>query len=132
MRPSPPLQSDAPILPLDSLMFLLETDDRHLLFELMVEQQRFKMTMQSINERSRIHIDKVQPCLAVAGIREGTTYSTSLEQLLGEPLYKSIVRATDDAVKSVDESSVSCESLIRRLYSAMKKRYPKYSIVHLD
>ena len=133
MRALLPLRDDAPELDLGSLSFLLETEDRELLLELMIENQRFKTAVQAINERSRLHLDEVQPRLEPAGIREGGQYSESdCLKALGEPLYLTLKRATDAAIDHVDQSIVSCESLVARLYDAMKKRYPKQTIIRLD
>lgn len=133
MRALLPLRDEVPEPDLDSLSFLLETDDRELLLELMIENQRFKTAVQAINERSRLHLAAVQPRLDAAGIREGGEYSHShYVEALGELLDSSLRRATDAAIKHVDQSIVSCQSLVARLYQAMKKRYPKRTLIRLD
>jgi hypothetical protein len=123
------------VLPLDvnSLSFLLETDERQLLFELLLEQQRFNVAMQALNERSRIHIDEMQPRLVAAGMREEVEYLDSQWiEVLGEPLYLELKRITDAAIEQVDLSVDSCQVLLKRFYEAMKKRFPKYKIIRDD
>ena len=62
MRAVLTVHDDVPQPDLDALSFLLETDDRELLLELMIENQRFKTAVQAINDRSRLHLDVVR-CL---------------------------------------------------------------------
>lgn len=129
--PSPSFQDDSPTLDIDSLSFLLETNDRHLLFELMVERQRFREALKAINERSRIHLNEVQPILSKAGVREGNAYKSSvIVEALGESLHLSLHRATNDMIEHVDLSIDSSESLQERIYSAMKQRFRKHSIIY--
>ena len=81
MRPQLPMHGACSRLDLDSLSFLLETDDRELLFHLLIEQERFETIVQAMNERSRLHLEVVQPKLAAAGIAEGVDYLPS--QIIG-------------------------------------------------
>jgi hypothetical protein len=122
------------VLPLDvnSLSFLLETDERQLLSELLLEQQRFNVAMQALNERSRIHIDEMQPRI-VAGIREEVEYLDSQWiEALGEPLYLKLKRMTDESIEQVDLSVDSCQVLVMRFHNVMKKRFPKHTIIQAD
>ena len=133
MRPLLPFRDE--VLPLDvnSLSFLLETNERQLLFELLVEQQRFNLAMQAINERSRIHIDKIQPRLVAAGMREKFEYLDSeWIEAMGEPLYLELKRMTDAAIEQVDLSVDSCQDLLIRFYNAMTKHFPKHTIIRDD
>ena len=67
-------------------MFLLETEDRELLMELLVEQERFETALQVFNERSRLHLEVLQPKMKARGMLEGTTYtSDTIRNVLGNP-----------------------------------------------
>lgn len=91
------------------------------------------MAIQAVNERSRLHLDVVQPCLEAAGISEGIEYSASaVENVLGVRLHLHLKGLTDVAIEQVDQSIVSGQSLIARFYDAMKKRYPKQTIIYID
>ena len=115
MRAFLQVRDEVPPLDLDDLSFLLETDDRNLVLEIMIESQRFNGAVQVLNERSLLHREKVQPLLDPAGIREGGTYSDSdFVRALGEPLCLTLKRVTDTAIDNVDRSVSSCEALSAR------------------
>jgi hypothetical protein len=133
MRPLLPVGGPSPRLDPDSLSFLLETDDRELPFRILVEQQRFDTAVQALNERSRLHLDVLQPRLAAAGIREGGEYlRTELVGALGDDLALPLQRATDDAIEHVDKTIESCSALVATVYQAMKARFPGHRFIRLD
>jgi hypothetical protein len=65
----------APRLDIEAVLFLLETSDRELPFRLLVEQQRFDEAVKTLNERSRLHLNVLQPKLVAAGVQEGRDYA---------------------------------------------------------
>jgi hypothetical protein len=133
MRPTLPLRQLSVPLDIDSLSFLLETDDREFVFKLLIEEQRFKTALQAINERSRLHIEEVQPRLMAAAIREKS--ECNIEDLvgaLGEHLLLLIQRGTEEAVREVDLTLASTIEQSRALYTAMKKRFPGHTIIRFE
>ena len=132
MRPSLPKASGSPTLDLDSLSFLLETDDRELLGELLVEQERFEASLQAINERSRYHLEVLQPRMAAARIGEHAEYPTDkIRSVLGESFVVLMQCATDDAIQHVDKTVGSNFALAAKFNHAMKRRFPKHTIIRL-
>ena len=132
MRPSLPKASGSPTLDLDSLSFLLETDDRNLLGELLVEQERFEAALQAMNERSRYHLEILQPRMEAARIGEHAEYSTDkIRSVLGESFVLLMQRATDDAIQLVDKTVESNSVLTGKVHVAMKRRFPKHTIIRL-
>jgi hypothetical protein len=132
MRPSLSFGESTPRLEIRDLLFLLETDDRELPFLLMLEERRFETAIQAVNERSRAHINELQPRLAETGIKEGTTWTIdSLTERLGEALVLRLQRATDTAIKEVDLTVDSCAALIDRFYGAMKARFAGESFIRM-
>ena len=133
MRPSLHVSTGSPTLDLDSMMFLLETEDRELLMELLVEQERFETALQVFNERSRLHLEVLQPKMKARGMLEGTTYtSDTIRNVLGESFMLEMRRATDDAIEQVDETVKSNFALTSKLNQAMKKRFSKHTIIRLE
>lgn len=133
MRPALPVGGSVPQLDPDGLLFLLETEDRELPFHLMVEQQRFDVAVQAINERSRLHIEVLQPRLAAALIEEGCQYSSAkLTELLGEDLLLRLERATDTMVEQVELTVESCTALIATFHASMIVRFPNANIIRVD
>ena len=132
MRALLPVSSGLPTLDVDSLSFLLETDDRELLWKMQVEQERFEATLQAINERSRFHLEVLQPRMEAAGIVEGTEYTEDqIRNALGNNLVLLMQRATDDAIQRVDKTVESNSVLTDKVYVAMKRRFPKHTIIRL-
>lgn len=133
MRPCPPSGEATPRQEVGELSFLLETDDRDFPFLLMLEQSRFDTAAWAVNDRSRLHIDELQPRLREAGIREGSSWTIEeLEQRLGEHLVRRLQRATDAVVEQVDLTVASTAELVQRFRDAMKARYPDERIIFME
>jgi hypothetical protein len=121
MRPTLPI-NDASRLDVAALAFLFETEHRELPFHLLVEQRRFDMAVEAMNERARFHVTEIQPRLAAAGIRERTSYD--LTEALDEPMLIRLSRSTDDAISHVDLAVTSCSGLITEFDKAMQSLMP--------
>lgn len=133
MRPCPPCGTSTPRQEISDLLFLLETDDREFLFLLMLEQNRFDTATWAMNDRSRTHIDELQPKLRESGVRERTSYSLEeLRDRLGEELMLRLSRGTDAAIEQVDLTAASTSDLVTRFREAMKARYPKERIIYME
>ena len=132
MRPSLPVGTGSPTFDLDSLSFLHETDDRELLMEMLVEQERFEAALQALNERSRVHIEVLQPRMVAAGIVEDAKYTADeIHKALGKPFILLMKHATDDAIQHVDKTVESNFALASKFNQAMKRRFPKHTIIRL-
>lgn len=133
MRPCPPCGVTTPRQEVGELSFLIETDDRDFPFLLMLEQSRFDTAAWAVNDRSRLHIDELQPRLREAGVREGTSWTIGeLEQRLGEDLVRKLQRATDAVVEQVDLTVASTANLVRQFRESMKARYPDERIISME
>lgn len=117
-------------LNIEKLYFLLETDDRNLLGEIMVEEDRYRSAIDAINLRSQLHLHEVQPLLERAGFVAGGQYSfAQIEGMLGQRLYATISQATDDVIRHVDATVVSIKSVSDKLTASLKKQYPDEKII---
>jgi hypothetical protein len=133
MQPTLHLINDDIKINIESLYFLLETDDRNLLGELVTEEARYRSALSAINERSRLHIEEVQPLLERAGIVEGGDYSLArIEEVLGNRLYITIQQATEQAINHVDNAVVSLQQVADKLRASLKKVYPDETIIGFE
>ncbi len=133
MQPTLHLITDDIKLNIESLYFLLETDERNILGELVTEEARYRSALQAINERSRIHREEVQPLLERAGIVEGGDYSLAqIENALGNRLYITIQQATEEAINLVDKTVVSLKEVADKLRASLKKVYPDEIIIGFE
>lgn len=130
MQPTLELVKDDIQLDLDSLSFLLISDDPNLLGELSVEKSRFRRAIDAINERSKLHLDQVQPILEKAGVVEGADYTfQQIEQALGVRLYATMRQATDQVIDHVDSTIISLQESGVKLAGILKKLYPGEKII---
>ncbi|HBR20983.1 MAG TPA: hypothetical protein DD713_00195 [Nitrospiraceae bacterium] len=133
MRPTLHLIDDEIKLNIDSLYFLLETDERNILGKLVTEEARYRAALNAINERSRLHRDEIQPLLERARIVEGGDYSLAeIEKALGNRLYITIQQATEQAINHVDNTVVSLTQVADKLRNSLKKTYPDEIIIGFE
>jgi hypothetical protein len=133
MRPTQYLSDKDIKLNIESLYFLLETDERNILGEVVIEELRYLSAVQSINERSRIHREEVQPLLERAGVVEGGDYSLhQLENALGDRLYKTIQLVTEDMITDVDRTILSLKAVADKLRESLKRIYPDDIIIGFE
>ena len=132
MRALSPLPHDVHV-DLDSLNFVLETEHRQILGELMVADDRFHATIQAINERSILHREVVQPIIKAAGVREGDEATPAdVESLLGHAVYSELQRATDQAISLVDLTLASTQAIAGQLRDVFLKVYPKRTFIRFE
>lgn len=125
MQPTLHLLEDDISLDLDSLSFLLDSDNSNLLGELAVEKSKFKKALDAINERSQLHIYRLQPILEQAGVIEGKNYPLSLfKQTLGPQLYATMQQATNQIIEHIDSTILSMQETGEKLTTALKKTFP--------
>lgn len=133
MRPTPHFEKNAITLNIETLYFLLDTDDRNLLGELVTEEARYQSVLDAISERTRFHRQEVQPALDRAGFIQGGNYSVSqIEQSLGNRLYTTLCHATDQVIYHVDSTVVSLKQGADKLTATLKKQYPNETIISFE
>lgn len=125
MRPVLPLNCESLRFEVSNLSFLLETKHRQVLMDLLIEEGRFHAAVQTLNERSKIHLHDVQPVFQKAGIVEGGDYSLSqLEEAMGNCLFVQLNQATDQMIDHIDDSIKSLPQMGDKLYEVLKELYP--------
>jgi hypothetical protein len=117
-------------LDIETLYFLLETEDRNLLNELVIEEARYQSALDAINERSLVHRKELQPLLERGGIVQGGDYSLlQIEQLLGNRLYITMQQATTQLIEHVDSTIVSLQEVAEKFTDSLKKRFTDETII---
>lgn len=133
MRPILHLMDDAIRLNIESLYFLLETEERNILGELVTEEERYRTALDIINERSHLHREEIQPLLEQAGIIEGGDYSfAQIEKALGIRLYTTIQQITEQAINHIDNTVISLKQTADKLKTSLKKIYPDEIIIGFE
>jgi hypothetical protein len=130
MRPTPHFDKEMIKLNIETLYFLLDTDDRNLLGELVTEEERYQSALVAINERSDFHRQEVQPVLDRLGVVQGGYYTVAqIEKMLGDRLYTTLCHATDQAIDHVDSTIVSLKEVADKLNASLKKQFPNETII---
>jgi len=120
-------------LDIESLYFLLESDDGNLLPELVNESNKYHTAIGAFDERSRIHREEVQPLLDRSGFREGANYSNEqIRTAIGDRLYMTMQRSTEQTINIIDETVISLKKISHRLQASLKKQYPTESIINFE
>ena len=128
----PTLQMEKEFIKLDieSLYFMLETDDRNLLGEVIVEEERYRSTLDAINKRSELHLNEVQPLLERANFVEGGEYSLeTIQEILKPRLYSSITQLTEQVLQHVDSTIESLQLISNKLHVSVKKQFPNDTVI---
>lgn len=123
-----PVEIDNLLIDVESVSYLLETDHRQILLDLLIEEERFKSAIQALNERSKLHLHEVQPLLNKAEIRVEDVLKTDaeIEHILGHKLFVQLNTATDQVVELIDETIISMQALSGELNRALKKLFPDH------
>lgn len=114
----------------DSLYFLLQTKERNLLGEILIEERRYHTAIQCIEERSNLHRNEIQPLLDRSGVMQGGGCSIEqIEKALGERMFVTINQATDQLIEHVDQTIVSIQVVSNKLVECMKNMHPDECII---
>ena len=113
----------------DSLSFLLETKHRGCILELYLAESRFQAAFRILNERSKLHMDIVQPLLEKAGITAGNNYITRnpedfIKDTLGDRVAVTLAKLTDGVIEHVDRTLPFLKETSDKLHAALKELYP--------
>lgn len=131
LLPALPLDYEHLNFNVDSLSFLLDTEYRQCLMDLLIAESQFQTAVRVLNERSRLHWQTVQPLLERAGIIEGGDYTRQqIELALGNRLTVELSGLTDDFIEHVDHAIISLKETSDKLHTALKALYPKEAIIN--
>jgi hypothetical protein len=133
MRPLLPYDLGNLSFDLKELDFLANPKYQQVLFELSIEEARFKETLKTINMRSRLHSEYIQPALARAGIESGRTYDGEIfKRALGDYLYTSLESLTDAVVFHVDRTVASLVAMKKKLREVLIEYFPKERFIDFE
>lgn len=132
LRPTANIEKEFVQLDIEPLHFLLDTDFRNLLSEIIIEFERYRLAIEVINLRSSLHLEEIQPALELAGFKaETTTLVTNedIEKILGNRLYSMIKENTTEVIFHVDTTLESLKDIAIRFKESVKTIYPDGKII---
>lgn len=132
LRPTLHLEKEHIKLNIESLYFILQLEDRNLLGEIINVEEQYKLAIEIINQRSKIHIEEVQPIMEKAGFLSGNTNIVSameIEKILGNRIYSTILEISNDVIFNVDNTIESLKTVATKLKTCIKHTYPNEVII---
>jgi hypothetical protein len=116
----------------NSLTFLIDKKEPHILFELLILQERFEQTMASIKTRSEYKIKEIQPLIEKNGITDKILYYEDVERIIGKEKMEGLVLATDQVYSHVYETHQNAKSMLDKFHTFAKKIYPNDKFIYFD
>jgi len=130
MQPTLDIEKEHVKLNIETLYFLLNTEDRNLLGEVIIEGERYRNVIETINKRSQFHLLEVQPLLESGNFVPGNLYSLAdIEGMLKPRIYGTLVQATENVITLVDETIISIQHAANKLTAVIKKQYPDETVI---
>lgn len=130
LRPTLELEKEIIQVDLEALYFLLETNHRNLVGEIVSLLTGYRTVIEAINKRSAIHLDSIQPTLEKAGLQSNGNYTIEeIKEFLGDRLYGTLVDSTDQVIEIVDEVLVSIKDSAKKLRVAALDLYPGENVI---
>ncbi|WP_047534037.1 hypothetical protein [Methylotenera sp. N17] len=127
LRPSQPLEKLVH-LKIEGLYFLLETEHRNLVGEIIAEEEKYRSAIDSINARSKFHLEEFQPALEKYVLSNHHTVD-SIRALVGDRIYVSLKNSSDTIIDQVDDYTISIENIGNKLTQCIKQIYPNDVII---
>jgi len=114
------------------LQFLLQSSQAEVYAGLMLEEQRFAISIDLIRARSLLVLDEVFPKMSAANIAvRQSVPETQLEQLLGIGLTHKLKEITAAIFCNVDEDLASLRAQYAQTQAAMTNLYPKRKVIQI-
>lgn len=115
------------------LDFLATPKHQQVLFDLVLEESRYREAIKAINTRSALHLNEIQPKLSAAGAIQGQEYTgEQYHHALGDFLYNHLQKATDAVVFHVDTTVESLMAIKDRLRMVLIEFFPGERFVDFE
>lgn len=114
--------------------FMLETNEsRMIMYDLYLAQESYIEALRTLNERSRLHREEVQPRLASAGIGNGSMVTNEdVKRALGPLVFPSIVTTTDSVIEVLKSAFVKLEKSKQDFRAYVVKRFKTKDFTDFD
>lgn len=109
---------------IDSLSFLLQTKYADMLAKVAVADSKFSAAIDSLQHRSRVHFHEAQPRIEAARLDGPTQTLGALKDALGERIYVTLARSTDQTIDLVDGSRAYIEEVAGQFRDTLKLIFP--------
>lgn len=109
---------------LDDLAFFLDLGNATILEELVIAELRFFHAVETIRERSSLHLTEIQPVLERLIPNGGPIPHAELQAALGPRLFSLLIDKTRMLIHQVDDAVATLDAVAANLYAALKAEFP--------
>ncbi len=110
---------------IDSLSFLIDSSNPHMIMELTIQQERFEQAINSINIRNDFYVNEVQPALSYHNLNGRPLPIEEFQEKLGERLFKGAVNGAEVMYCHVESCNGSLDKVYKELLALSRELYPK-------
>ncbi|WP_461482493.1 hypothetical protein [Porticoccus sp.] len=119
-----------PEIDYESLSFIFKSSDPNILGTISLAEQEIASTMDVILQRSKMHVEVLQPAVEQVEKRLGTSFPPSeLEKELGGRNTQVLKMLTEYMVAGVDDSLAALRQNIDKLKDKTQSMYPGHTII---
>lgn len=116
----------------DAISFLFRSSDPNLLGTLSLVEQEITSTLDFIKERSRMHVEVLQPAVERLSERIGEQVTLrQIEDELGKRLAATLRLTTTFMIEGVDDVLAGCKQHIAQIKSQTQQMYPGHGVIGL-
>jgi hypothetical protein len=118
---------------INTLSFILESDDPLLLMDITIEQQCFEQGMHAIELRNNFYVERLQPEIAFKQLhKQGKEFNyLEAEKELGEYFFRSAIDYSNNMYDLTYENRNKLKDLSEKLLEFCKKEFPNEKFVVL-
>ncbi|HSX64732.1 MAG TPA: hypothetical protein VLF15_08390 [Pseudoxanthomonas sp.] len=109
---------------LDDLAFFLDLGNAKILEDLAIAELRFFHAIETIRERSRLHLMEIQPVLERIIPNGGPVSHAELQAALGPRLFSLLIDQTKRLILQVDDAVSTLDAVASDLHAALKVAFP--------
>ena len=117
-------------LNIDSLAFLLDHGKSDLLSNICIAETRYLDALDTIQRRSALHANEVQPKVEGKKPRDSNLTPDGLREIIGIRLFQLLVSQTQAMISKTDDAVATIEAVEADLYSALKAIFPEAKFPH--
>jgi hypothetical protein len=123
---------EAPKFNYDSISFLFKSSDPNLLGTLSLTEQEIASTLDVIKQRSKMHVDVLQPAVEKLSQRVGDKVTLQqIENELGQRLSATLRMSTNFMIEGVDNVLAGCMEHMTKIKTETDKIYPGHVIIKM-
>lgn len=131
---TPQFDVDKNLLKVPDLAFLLESKQgRAIMYDFWLAQENYVEALNQWNMRSALHFEKVQPKLAASvSPNGGTVTEASLQLVLGNHLFGTIVSSTNNCIEALSRAYVKLADVKTRARAHLVQRFKTDDFTDFD